>query len=62
MRRHVRLTVPYAEGAVLSLVHDKGQVLGEEYTAEATVVDCLLDGTLCQRVEKMLKNGTIQRL
>ena len=62
MRRRVRLTVPYAEGAVLSLVHDKGQVLGEEYTDTATVIDCLLDGTLCQRVEKMLKNGTIERL
>ena len=62
LRRRVRLTVPYVEGAVLSLVHDKGQVLGEEYTDTATVVDCLLDGTLCQRVEKMLKNGTIERL
>ena len=62
MRRRVRLTVPYAEGAVLPLVHDKGQVLSEEYTDTATVIECLLDGTLCQRVEKMLKNGTIERL
>ena len=62
MRHRVRLTIPYAEGAVLSLVHDKGQVLSEEYTDTATVVECLLDGTLAQRVEKMLKNGTIDRL
>ncbi|MBQ8955187.1 MAG: 50S ribosome-binding GTPase, partial [Clostridia bacterium] len=62
LRHRVRLTIPYAEGAVLSLAHDKGQVLSEEYTAEATVVECLMDGTLCQRVEKMLKNGTIERL
>ncbi len=62
MRRRVRLTVPYAEGAVLSLAHDKGQVLDERYTETGTVIECLLDGTLCQRIEKMLKNGTIERL
>ena len=62
LRHRVRLTIPYAEGSALSLVHDKGQVLHEEYTDTATVVDCLLDGTLCQRVEKMLKNGTMDRL
>ena len=43
-------------------MHDEGQVLAEEYTDTATVIDCLLDSTLCQRVEKMLKNGTIERL
>ena len=52
MRHRVRLTIPYAEGAVLC----------EEYTDSATVAECLLDGTLCQRVEKALKNGTIERL
>ena len=62
LRHRVRLTIPYAEGAALSLAHDKGQVLSEEYTDTATVVECLMDGTLCQRIEKMLKNGTIERL
>jgi len=62
MRRRVRLTIPYAEGAVLPLVYDGGQVLSEQYTDAATVVECLLDGTLCQRVEKMMKKGTIERL
>ena len=62
LRHRVRLTIPYAEGAALSLAHEKGQVLSEEYTDTATVVECLMDGTLCQRIEKMLKNGTIERL
>ena len=60
LRQHVKATVPYSEGAVLSLIHDGGQVVKEEYTADGTVVECYLDAALCQRVEKMLKNGSVE--
>ena len=56
MRHRVELTIPYSKGNVLSLIHSKGQVLNEEYTAEGTQVDCLVDATLYQRVISMLKN------
>lgn len=57
MRHRVTFTVPYAKGAVLSLIHAKGQVLNEEYTAEGTEVECLLDETLYRRVLKQLEGG-----
>ena len=60
LRQHVKVSVPYAEGAVLSLIHDGGQVVNEDYTADGTVVECYLDAALCQRVEKMLKNGHVE--
>ena len=60
LRQHVKVNVPYAEGAVLSLIHDGGQVVHEEYTADGTVVECYLDAALCQRVEKMLKGGGVE--
>ena len=55
MRHRVELTIPYDKGAVLSLIHNRGQVLGEEYLAEGTKVECLLDAALYQRVLSMLK-------
>ena len=55
MRHSVELTIPYDKGAVLSLIHNRGQVLGEEYLAEGTKVECLLDAALYQRVLSMLK-------
>ena len=61
-RRRVRITIPYTEGAVLSLIHAQGQVLGEEYAAEGTVVDAQMNATLLKRVEKALKNGQIEIL
>ena len=56
MRHPVELVVPYSKGNVLSLIHSKGQVTGEEYLAEGTKVSCLLDSANYQRVLRMLKD------
>ncbi len=57
MRHRAELLIPYDKGGVLSLIHGKGQVLSEEYTAEGTRVVCLLDAALYQKVMGMMKNG-----
>ena len=54
LRHRVELTVPYARGNVLSLIHEKGQVLSEDYAADGTRVTCLLDAALYQRVLNLL--------
>ena len=56
MRHAVEIVVPYNKGNVLSLIHSKGQVTGEEYLAEGTKVSCLLDSANYQRVLRMLKD------
>ena len=55
MRHRAELLIPYDKGNVLSLIHNKGQVINEEYLAEGTKVECLLDSALYQRVLSMLK-------
>ena len=55
LRHRVELVIPYDRGNVLSLIHDKGQVVGEEYLAEGTRVAALLDAALYQRVQWMLQ-------
>ena len=55
MRHRAELVIPYDKGNVLSLIHNKGQVMAEEYLAEGTKVDCLLDAALYARVLSMLK-------
>ena len=55
LRHRAELVIPYAKGGVLSLIHERGQVLGEEYTAEGTRVECMLDAALYQRVTAMLE-------
>ena len=57
LRHRAELVIPYGKGAVLSLIHGKGQVLEEEYTAEGTRVAALMDAALYQRVKNMLGEG-----
>ena len=57
LRHRAELLIPYDRGGVLSLIHGKGQVLSEEYTAEGTKVTALLDAALYQRVMRELGIG-----
>ena len=54
MRHHAALTVPYTKGNLLPMIHAGGQVLKEEYTADGTEVECLLDTALYQKILSLL--------
>ncbi len=54
VRHPVELLIPYNKGAVLSLIHKKGQVDSEEYTDSGTLVTCRMDPLLYARVQKEL--------
>ena len=54
------MVIPYAQGNILSLIHEKGQIVSEEYGAEGTEVVCMLDGALYQKIEKMMKGGLME--
>ena len=56
LRRRVEFAIPYQKGAALSLLHEKGQVLSEEYTENGTRVTALVDATLESRVHKLLES------
>ena len=60
LRHRVRMVIPYAQGSILSMIHEKGQIVSEEYGAEGTEVVCMLDGALYQKIEKMMKGGLIE--
>ena len=55
MRHRAELVIPYSKGNLLSMIHSSGQVLSEEYLAEGTKVDCLLDMALYQKIINQLK-------
>ena len=54
LRKTVELVIPYDKGAALSLLHDKGQMLSQEYLPEGVKILCEVDATLYQRVLGML--------
>lgn len=60
LRHRVRMIIPYSQGSILSLVHEKGQIISEEYGAEGTEIVCMLDGPLYQKIEKIMQGGLIE--
>ncbi|MBR5986717.1 MAG: GTPase HflX [Clostridia bacterium] len=54
MRHYAEILVPYSRGGALNMIHSKGMVDSEEYTAEGTLVKCWLDAVSYARVLKEL--------
>ena len=57
LRHRVTLLIPYDKGKLNALIHTQGQVLGEEYLAEGTRLDCLLDSVLYGKILRELKEA-----
>ena len=54
VQRKLRVTIPYAQGAVLSMLHGSGAVLSEEYGDTGMIVDVLADDELYGRLSAKL--------
>ena len=54
IQRPVRVTIPYAQGRMLSVVHEDGRVLSEEYTDVGTVVEAMIDEQTYGRLAAVL--------
>ena len=60
LRHKVRLLIPYSKGGLLSMVHDQGQILSQEYDEQGTRIECVLDAALYQRLAKQLAPDQIE--
>lgn len=54
LRKTIELLIPYDKGAALSLLHEKGQMLQQEYLPQGVRVQCQVDAALYQRVLSMV--------
>lgn len=50
--KRMRLCIPYTDGAFLGLLREEGTVFSEEYTAEGTVIDVMVDVKRQKRAEQ----------
>lgn len=53
LRHPVDFLIPYDKGAALSLLHDKAQILSQDYEDNGTRIACLADKALAERVLRM---------
>lgn len=54
VQKKLRVSIPYAQGAVLSMLHGNGSVVSEEYTDTGMLVDVMADDELYGRLAARL--------
>lgn len=59
IQREITVTIPYAQGGMISLLHEGAQVLNEDYTAEGIVVHAMADDEICRRLAAKLGEAAI---
>ena len=62
IQRPVRVTIPYAQGSVLSMVYEEGRVIKEEYTDVGTVVDVMIDEQTYGRLVSRLGENALSQI
>lgn len=54
VQKKLRVSIPYEQGAVLSMLHSSGSVIAEEYTDTGMLIDVMADdelyGRLCAKL------------
>ena len=54
VQRRLRVQIPYAQGALTSMLHSSGSVLSEEYTDSGAVIEAMADDALYGRLAARL--------
>lgn len=51
-KQKVRICVPYSEGALVNELHESQKVTNEEYGAEGTIMDLMVDSAVYERIKQ----------
>ena len=49
----ISAVIPYHRGDLVSAIHERGEILSEEYVEEGTLIRARVDGALAQRIEDL---------
>lgn len=56
-KRKIRVCIPYSEGALVSDMHQNQKVINEEYGAEGTIMDLMVDSAMYERIKQYVIEG-----
>ena len=48
----VDVTVPYGRGDLISAIHQRGEIISEEYVPEGTAIRARVDASLAQQIRE----------
>ena len=60
-RIEVRATIPFNRGDLVSIIHERGEVLSETYSSDGTIMHAMVDGSIAKRLEEFFGSGLVAR-
>ena len=52
-RIEVNVTIPFSRGDLVSAIHERGEIISEDYTEDGTQIRALVDGAIAKKLEEL---------
>jgi GTPase len=52
-RIEIRTTIPFHRGDLVSAIHERGEIMSEEYSEHGTTIHAMVDGSLAEKLEAL---------
>ena len=60
-RVEITAVIPFSRGELVSVIHERGEVLSETYSEDGTRIHALVDAHIAKRIEEMIEEGAVKR-
>jgi GTP-binding protein HflX len=52
-RIEVSVTIPFNRGELVSAIHERGEIISEEYTESGTLIHAMVDGAIAKKLNEL---------
>ena len=59
-RVEITAVIPFNRGELVSVIHERGEVLSETYSEDGTRIHAMVDAHIAKRIEEMIEQGALK--
>lgn len=52
-RMEINVTIPFNRGDIVSAIHQRGEIISEQYTGEGTLMHAMVDGSIAEQIARL---------
>ena len=60
-RVEITAVIPFSRGELVSIIHERGEVLSETYSEDGTRIHAMVDAHIAKRIQEMLELGAVKQ-
>ena len=52
-RVEITATIPFNRGDIVSAIHERGEIISEDYSGEGTIIHAMVDGAIAEKISRL---------